>query len=63
MKLKFCNAVVRNGWKNMTFKIKDDKVLIKNNETWNKIKNTWGIKFHSLPVYDEKCIKAKVKKN
>ena len=41
--------------------IKYDDVLDKNNETWNKIKKTSNIKFHSMPVYDEKYIKAKVK--
>ena len=41
--------------------IKDDSVLDKYNETWNKIKKTLNIKFHSMPVYDEKYIKAKVK--
>ena len=29
---------------------------------WNAIKNKLGIKFHSKPVYDEKYLKAKVKK-
>ena len=28
---------------------------------WNKIKKTLNIKFHSMPVYDEKQIKAKVR--
>ena len=35
--------------------------LNKYNEIWDKIKNTLNIKFCSLPVYDEKCIKAKVR--
>ena len=26
-----------------------------------KIKKTLNIRFHSMPVYDEKCIKAKVR--
>ena len=50
-----------NGVKNMSFVIKDDDVLDKYNETWNKIKKTLNIKFHSMPVYDEKQIKAKVR--
>ena len=41
--------------------IEDDSVLVKYNEIWNKIKKTLKIKFHSMPVYDEKYIKAKVK--
>ena len=40
--------------------IEDDRVLVKYNEIWNKIKKTLNIKFHSMPVYDEKYIKAKV---
>ena len=51
-----------NGRKNMSFVIKDDDVLDKYNEIWDKIKGTLSIKFHSTPVYDEKYIKAKVKK-
>ena len=34
----------------MSFVIKDDDVLDKYNEIWNKIKNTLNIKFHSMPV-------------
>ena len=50
-----------NGRKNMSFVIKDDDVLDKYNEIWDKIKETLSIKFHSMPVYDEKYIKAKVR--
>ena len=50
-----------NGGKNMSFVIKDDDVLDKYNEIWDKIKETLSIKFHSTPVYDEKYIKAKVR--
>ena len=32
-----------------------------NNEIWNKIKETLNLKFHSMPVYDEKYITAKVR--
>ena len=49
-----------NGGKNMSFVIKDDDVLDKYNEIWDKIKGTLSIKFHSTSVYDEKYIKAKV---
>ena len=49
-----------NGGKNLPFMIKDDSALDKYNEIWNKIKGKLNIKFHSLPVYDEKYIKAKV---
>ena len=50
-----------NGVKNMSFMIKNDDVLDKYNEIWNKIKKTLNIKFHSMPVYYKKCIKAKVR--
>ena len=50
-----------NGGKNMSFVIKDDDVLDKYNEIWDKIKETLSIKFHSMPVYDEKYMKAKVR--
>ena len=45
-------------WWNMSFIIKDS-ILVKYNEIWNTIKNTLGIKFQSMPAYDEKYIKAK----
>ena len=48
-----------NGGKNMSFAIKD--VLDKYNEIWDKIKEALSIKFHSMPAYDEKYIKAKVR--
>ena len=50
-----------NGVKNMSFMIKNDDVLDKYNEIWNKIKKTLNTKFHSMPVYDEKYIKAKAR--
>ena len=45
----------------MSFMIEDDSVLIKYNEIWNKIKKSLNITIPSMPVYDEKYIKAKVK--
>ena len=50
-----------NGGKNMSFIIKDDDVQDKHNEIWDKIKETLSIKFYSMPVYDGKYIKAKVR--
>ena len=41
--------------------IKDDDVLEIYNEIWNKIKKALNIELHSMPVYDEKYIKAKVR--
>ena len=43
------------------FVFKDDDVVDKYNEIWDKIKETLSIKFHSMPVYDEKYIKTKVR--
>ena len=45
----------------MSFVIKDDDVLGKYNKTREKIKGKLNIKFYSVPVYDEKYIKAKVR--
>ena len=45
----------------MSFVIKDDDVLDKYNEIWDKIKEALSIKFHSMPVYDGQYIKAKVR--
>ena len=45
----------------MSFVIKDDHVLDKYNEIWDKIKEALDIKFDSMSVYDEKYIKVKVR--
>ena len=50
-----------NGGKNMSFSIKDDSVLVKCNEIWNKIRKTLSIQLHSMSVYDEKYTRAKVR--
>ena len=50
-----------DGDKNMSFKIEDESVCSGYNEIWNTIKKTQNIRFHSQPVYDDKCIKTKVK--
>ena len=50
-----------NGGKNISFMLKNDDVLDKYNEIWGNIKTDLKIKFHSMPVYDEKYIKAKVR--
>ena len=51
----------KTGGKNMSFIVKDDNVLDKYNKTWNKIKEKVNIIFHSVPIYDETYIKAKVR--
>ena len=43
----------------MSFIIKDDDVLGKYNEIWDK--GELNMKFHSMLVYDEKYIKAKIR--
>ena len=53
---------LKNGGKKLSFIIEDDNELVKYIEIWNKIKKTLNIKFHSMPTYDEKFIKAKIKK-
>ena len=50
-----------DGGENMSFMIKNDGVLDKCDEIWGKIKDKINIKFHSMPVYDKKYIKAKVR--
>ena len=45
----------------MSFVIEDDMCLDKYKEIWDKIKGKLNIKFHSIPVYDKKYIKAKVR--
>ena len=44
----------------MSFVMKDDNVLDKYSKIWNKLIGELNIKFHNMPVYDEKYIKAKV---
>ena len=41
-----------NREKNMSFVIKDDDVLDKYNEIWEKIKMILSMKFYSMPVYE-----------
>ena len=56
--------VYKTLWKrgqNMSFLIKDDKLLDKYNKIWDVIKNKIGIIFHSKPFYNETYIKAKVR--
>ena len=46
---------------NMSFLIKDDKLLEKYNEIWEKVKNSIKKEFDSEPVHHEKYLKAKIK--
>ena len=45
----------------MSFVMKDHNVLDKYSKIWNKLIGELNIKFHNMPVYDEKYIKAKVR--
>ena len=45
----------------MSFVIKDDDVPNKYNEIQDQIKEKLNIKFHSMPIFDEKYIKAKIR--
>ena len=48
-----------NGGKNMSFKIEGDKVYMKYNQIWNKIKELLSV--YSEPTYGDSYIKTKVK--
>ena len=47
--------------KYMSFFIKDDELLKKYNEIWEKVKNSLKKEFDSEPVYNKKYLKAKIK--
>ena len=44
-----------------SFIVKDEDIIDKYNEIWDRIKEKLNIKFHSMPVYDQTYIKAKVR--
>ena len=46
----------------MSFVIKDNYVLDKYNEIWDKIKGTLNIKIHRMLVYDKKILKNQSKR-
>ena len=52
MKLNMC----------LFFLVKDDELLEKNNEIWEKVKNIIKKESDSEPVYKEKYLKAKIKR-
>ena len=51
----------KNGCKNMSFLIKDNKVWNKYDKLWEVIKDKLGIDFYSERVYEYKYLKAKVR--
>ena len=55
-----CLNYFENGGKNMSLLIKDEDVLDRYSKIWN-VKKRLNIKFHSMTVYGEKYIKAKVR--
>ena len=50
-----------NGGENMLFMTKDERVLFKYSDVWNKLKEIKGIKFHRNHIYDEKYKEAEVR--
>ena len=50
-----------NRGKDMFFVMKDDSISVKCNEIWNKFKRILNTNFHSMSVYDERYIRAKVR--
>ena len=46
---------------NMSFSIKDNELLEKYNEIWEKAKDSLKREFDSKPVYNKKYLKAKIK--
>ena len=49
--------------KYIPFLIKDDKLLEKHSEIWEKVKSSIKKEFDSEPVYNKKYLKAKINKN
>ena len=46
---------------NMSFVIKNDELLEKYNEIWDKFSKVMKNKFDSVPVYDDKYLETKIK--
>ena len=53
--------VKEEGNKLMRFRIDDEKLLEKYKAIWNKIDDLKNIKLNTLPVYDDRYIKTKIK--
>ena len=47
--------------KYVSFLIKDDELLEKYNEIWDKVSHTVGKVYDSNPVYNKKYLRAKIK--
>ena len=46
---------------NVSFLIKDDELLEKYNEIWEKVKNSLKTEFDREPAYNEKYLETKIK--
>ena len=53
--------VKEEGNQFMHFRIDDEKLLEKYKAIWNKIDDLKNIKLNTLPVYDDRYIKTKIK--
>ena len=53
--------ILKTTKKVKTFLAGDDDVILKYNKIWKKLKRLLSAEFDSHPVYDEKCIKTRVK--
>ena len=51
----------QNNKKNMPFLAHNEKVTLKYNKIWEKVKKLLGVELESQPVYYEKYIKTRVK--
>ena len=47
----------------MSFRINDEKLLEKCKDIWTKIEDLKNIELNDLPVYDDRYIKTKIRKN
>ena len=45
----------------MSYHINDEKLLKKYKAIWNKIEELKNIELNALPVYDDGCIKSKIR--
>ena len=45
----------------MSFRMDDEKLLEKYKAIWTNIEDLENIKLNALPVYDDKCIKTKIR--
>ena len=52
--------LLKRWWKHVFF-VRDDNVLDRYNEIWGVIKKKLKTKFHSMPAFDEKYFKTKVR--